>query len=233
MTIDMDDRNVTTIKQIEKILEIPNDIAFTGKNRAERYKWIESVIKRFDYFRLGRRDKGLVKTYLERMSGFSRAQITRLVKRQQLEGSIRPSKAPRHRFPKVYTAADKELLAQTDNAHDRLSGPATRLILRRQYELYGDKRFVRLRNISSAHIYNLRKSRAYEQHSRTFAKTRSVLIPIGTRRKPDPDGRPGYIRVDTVHQGDLDGEKGVYHINLVDEVTQWEIVTAPRLMGKI
>jgi len=30
--------------------------------------------------------------------------------------------------------------------------------------------------------------------------------------------------VDTVHQGDLEGEKGVYHINTIDEVTQWEIL---------
>ena len=31
--------------------------------------------------------------------------------------------------------------------------------------------------------------------------------------------------MDTVHQGDTaDGGKGVYHINLVDEVTQWEVV---------
>ena len=33
-------------------------------------------------------------------------------------------------------------------------------------------------------------------------------------------------RVDTVHQGDRDGEKGVYPINLVDEVTQFEFVGA-------
>ena len=33
--------------------------------------------------------------------------------------------------------------------------------------------------------------------------------------------------MDTVHQGDdLDGNKGIYHINAVDEVTQWEVVGA-------
>jgi len=32
--------------------------------------------------------------------------------------------------------------------------------------------------------------------------------------------------VDTVHQGDRDGVKGVYHINAVDQVTQWEVVSA-------
>ena len=43
------------------------------------------------------------------------------------------------------------------------------------------------------------------------------------RRKPQPNGIPGFIRVDTVHQGDLDKAKGVYHINMVDEVTQFQI----------
>jgi transposase InsO family protein len=41
-----------------------------------------------------------------------------------------------------------------------------------------------------------------------------------------PAGRPGYLRIDTVHQGDLEGIKGVYHVNAVDEVTQWEVVGA-------
>ena len=33
--------------------------------------------------------------------------------------------------------------------------------------------------------------------------------------------------MDTVHQGDdLDRNKGIYHINAVDEVTPWEVVGA-------
>ena len=165
-----------------------------------------------------------MKSYLERMSGFSRAQITRLIERDLLEGEIKLKPARRNRFCPKYTNSDKELLAQTDNAHERLSGPATRKILQRQYAIYGDQRFVRLSEISSAHIYNLRKSRSYRHRAQTIAKTRSVVRAIGIRRKPEPQGRPGYIRVDTVHQGDQDGEKGVYHINLVDAVFQWEIV---------
>jgi len=49
-------------------------------------------------------------------------------------------------------------------------------------------------------------------------------VHIGERRRPDPQGKPGYLRVDTVHQGDREGEKGVYNINTIDEVTQWEIL---------
>ena len=224
MTISMDDAQVTTLEQVQKILESSQAIAFKGVGREQRYRWIEAVVKRFDYFELGRKGKGLLRAYLQRLSGFSRAQITRLLSRKLLHGAIGVVKGSRNRFATKYTAADKELLAQTDNAHDRLSGPATKRILRRQYALYQDKRFVRLQAISVAHIYRLRKSRAYQRLAQTFAKTRSVQVAIGIRRRPDPQGRPGYLRVDTVHQGDLDGEKGVYHVNLVDAVTQWEIV---------
>ena len=75
-------------------------------------------------------------------------------------------------------------------------------------------------------IYNLRKKRAYRERRMVFEKTRPTPVSIGERRKPEPGGKPGYIRVDSVHQGDLDGKKGVYHINAVDEVTQWEVVGA-------
>lgn len=224
MMLTMDDTQVTTLEQIQGLLSSPREITFKGSGRAQRYAWIEAVLKRFRYFALERRGKGLLKAYLLRLSGLSRAQITRLVAQFLRDGGIRPSKSSRNRFPAKYTAGDKELLAETDNAHGRLSGPATKKILQRQLAVYGDQRFARLAGISVAHIYRLRYSRLYQRLAQTFAKTRSVFRAIGVRRKPDPQGRPGYIRVDTVHQGDLNGDKGVYHVNMVDEVTQWEIV---------
>ena len=51
-----------------------------------------------------------------------------------------------------------------------------------------------------------------------------MQVAIGERRRPQPFGQPGYVRVDSVHQGDLDGIKGLYHLNLVDEVTQFQFV---------
>ncbi len=50
---------------------------------------------------------------------------------------------------------------------------------------------------------------------------------IAARRKSQPDGKPGHLRVDTVHLGDRDGEKGV---NVVDEETQFQYLgAAPRI----
>jgi transposase InsO family protein len=77
-----------------------------------------------------------------------------------------------------------------------------------------------------AHLYRLRNSAAYRKRNTSYQPTRPTPIPIGERRKPQPQGSPGYLRIDTVHQGDQDGHKGLYHINAVDQVTQGEIVSA-------
>jgi transposase InsO family protein len=111
-----------------------------------------------------------------------------------------------------------------------LSGPATRRILEREHQLYGKREYVRLAAISVAHLYNLRQSQRYRERRLNYIKTRPTAIAIGERRKPQPQGQAGYLRLDTVHQGDQPEAKGVYHINAVDEVTQWQIVAAvPRI----
>ena len=108
----------------------------------------------------------------------------------------------------------------------QMAGPATREVMRREFEVYGDGRFARLAHISIGHLYNLRKSTTYLRKRTVLDRTRPTRVAIGARRPPRPDGRPGFVRVDTVHQGDLDGSKGVYLINVVDEVTQFEYVGA-------
>jgi hypothetical protein len=115
------------------------------------------------------------------------------------------------------------LLAYVDKAHGNLSGPATRRIVEREYFDYGQAAYARLAGISVAQIYRFRNSAAYRKRNTTYQPTRPAVIGIGERRKPQPRGVPGYLRIDTVHQGDRDG---IYHINAVDEVTQWEIVAA-------
>ena len=123
-----------------------------------------------------------------------------------------------------YTTEDLALLIEVDRAHQRLSGPATRRILEREWQVFGRKEYARLAEISVAHLYNLRGSAGYRQRAAEFTVTTASGIAIGERRRPDPQGAPGHLRVDTVHQGDWEGDKGVYHINAVDAVTQWEIV---------
>lgn len=215
-----------SLDQIRAWLEANEEVDCEGGDRQEVYEWVTRVLCQQEYWKQGRAAKGLLRRYLAKMSGLSRAQVTRLIQRYGTSGVVEQRKYRRNRFASRYTAADIELLASVDEAHECLSGPATQKILYRQFYDYGDQDYERLANISVAHIYNLRKSRRYREKRICYQKTRPTQVAIGERRRPEPNGRPGYIRVDTVHQGDADGVKGVYHINAVDEVTQWEVVGA-------
>lgn len=92
--------------------------------------------------------------------------------------------------------------------------------MERAYGLFSDVRWQRLTTIAVAHLYNLRQSTGYQHQRQVWTKTRPVTTRIDERRAPAPNHRPGYLRVDSVHQGDPDGIKGVYHINAVDCATQ-------------
>ena len=222
----MHDAEKLSLEQIEAFLNASEEIRFEAENRKQTYGWVEQVLRQQQYRKQGRKARGLVRRYLEKMTGLSRAQVTRLIARYRACGEVQASTYQRHRFPQRYTRADIELLATVDAAHESLSGPATRRILEREFEHYGKPEYARLATISVAHLYNLRQQQHYRERRLHYTKTRPTAVSIGERRRPDPQGQPGYVRVDTVHQGDRPGAKGVYHINAVDQVTQWEIVSA-------
>ena len=94
---------------------------------------------------------------MAKMTGLSRAQVTRLIGRYRAQREVRPLLYRRYRFPQRYTRADIEQLAALDEAHDTLGGPATRRILQREYQQYGKPEYERLASISVAHLYNLRR----------------------------------------------------------------------------
>ena len=165
------------------------------------------------------------------VSGYSRIQVKRLATIWLKRGQLHPLSSAGNGFTRHYTDADRRLLATLDELHGTLSGPATKRLCERAYQLFNLPAYERLAGISVSHLYNLRRSSTYQRARRQFDKTRPKASSIGVRRKPRPDGKPGYIRVDTVHQGDLDGTKGLYHINAVDEVTQFEAVCQHRCSG--
>jgi hypothetical protein len=225
LIISMDDSEIS-LEQIQAFLAGSGEVRFAGVGRAEVYAWVERTLTRRGYAGLGRADKGVVRQYVARMTGLSRAQMTRLIAGHRKTGRVKAVQYQRTKFATRYTATDVGLLAYVDQAHGNLSGPATKRILEREYAEYGQAVFERVARISVAQIYRFRNTGAYRQRNTSYQPTRPTVIPIGERRKPQPRGSPGYLRIDTVHQGDQDGRKGIYHINAVDEVTQWEIIAA-------
>lgn len=226
----MRDDHITSMAQLKEFTKLSNSAVFKSNDKHEMYTWVGTTLGKFRYFRLKKKDKTILRKYIKSMVGISHSQLTRLIAQKRKSGRVSVKQVKRHSFSRVYSTSDIARLIETDNAHSRLSGKATKRIFQRQYELFGDKAYERIKDISVSHIYNLRERRQYQSHARIFSKTKPTAVAIGERTKPSPEGSPGFIRVDTVHQGDMEGDKGVYHINLVDEVTQWEIVGAvPRI----
>ena len=224
MVIDMEEARLHTIAQVRAFLDGATEIAFRVP-KTERYPFIERVLTRFGYASHGRVGKGVLLRYLERMTGLSRQQVTRLVRQYRQEGTLSTRHGPpQHGFRRRFTATDVAVLADMDALHGTVSGPATKKLMERALLLFGDARFERLAGISVSHLYNLRRGTSYQRTRRHWTKTRPTGVPIGQRRAPQPNGMPGYIRIDSVHQGDQDGVKGVYHINAVDCVTQFQLV---------
>ena len=228
MVIDMNETKLETNEQIQEFLSGTAEVTFSIPNDEPTLRaFVAAVIKRFSYFRRRKGHRGVLLAYLRRLTGYSRQHLSRLLVQYRDTRSLKPRvRASRTSFTRHYGPAEVALLAETDSLHDTLSGPATKVLLLRALTLFGDTRFARLAQISVSHLYNLRASEPYRKLRIVCRGTRPSPVVIGVRKAPAPQGVPGYIRIDTVHQGDQDGMKGVYHINAVDIVTQWELVAA-------
>lgn len=220
----MNDTPIKTLEHVRQFLNGIGAIEFSIEAKDARYAWIQAMLLRFHYQQLSKAEKGLVLDFLQKVSGYSRIQVKRLTQHSLQTGQLHRRQRTVQGFRRIYTLEDIRLLAQTDEWHGTLSGPATKKLCERAWVRFRQPEYARLAGISVAYLYILRHSAAYQGVRQHFDKTRHTVASLGERRQPQPNGQPGYLRVDTVHQGDLDGVKGVYHMNAVDEVTQFEIV---------
>ena len=227
MNIIMKNLCIQSIVGVERFLQGNQRASFVVETTKDKYTFISNTLVTFKYTRVKKKDKGIILKYLKKITGYSDIQMKRLIKRWREKGLTLPErKRNKSSFKRKYEADDIALLIQTDIVHKTINGKATKEILKREYSVFKKEEYKNISHISVSHLYNIRnKSRQYlSSEGIKYSKTKPTSVAIGERRKPEPCGEPGYLRVDTVHQGDLNGEKGVYHINIVDEVTQWEVV---------
>jgi hypothetical protein len=228
MIIKMNETKLATLEQIREFLAGTSDVVFAIPADEPRLRvFVAAVLRRFRYDRRSKSERGVLFAYMQRLSGYSRQHLSRLIVQYRDTLSLDlASRASRTSFTRKYDAEDVRLLAETDSLHDTLSGPATKVLLMRAYGVFGDLRYARLAQLSVSHLYNLRASDPYCKQRVQWRGTRPSPVLIGIRKAPAPQGLPGYIRIDTVHQGDQDGMKGIYHVNAIDIVTQWELVAS-------
>lgn len=223
MKVTMDDSRLTNINQIEKLLKSSQKLVLSLKDASinEKYQFIDQTIDRLNYSKLKRKDKRVVIKYVKKITGYKQAQSYRLISRAA-SGKLSHKKYKRHNPNRKYSSFDIKLLEKTDERHLRLNTLATKEILRREYEVFHKEDYENISRVSPSHINNLRNHPIYRDSY--VNHTKSTIVPIGETKKPENNDIPGSIRVDSVHQRD------VYYINLVDEITQWEIViSVPQL----
>jgi hypothetical protein len=212
-----------TAEQISEFLKASGGIEFTGQSRAEVYAWTERMgaagVRRARP-KATRCDPGIFEQGRRAELGTDHAAGAK-VRADRKSGAEALPAAP---LSAEVPPGRRRVIDGGGSGARALSGPATQCILKREHQEFGKKDFVRLAGISVSHLYNLRASLLYRKHAAVFESTRPSPVSIGERRKPDPQGQPGFLRVDTVHPGDWNGAKGVYHIHAVDTVPQWQVV---------
>jgi len=217
--------HLTSIGAIKQFLEGTQAVAFSvATHKKERYSWVQSTLVKHRYMQLSKANKGTITRYLMKVTGYSLAQTKRLIQQYVKTGTVSAKTARFNGFKRSYMKADIGLLAGMDERHGQPSGAVLKKLCERAYRRFGQVEYQRLAGISVSHLYNLRASKTYQRQRCVLTKTRPKSAPIGQRRKPCPNNQPGYIRIDSVHQGDQDRRKGIYHINAVDEVTQFQII---------
>ncbi|OGK42079.1 hypothetical protein A3A74_04895 [Candidatus Roizmanbacteria bacterium RIFCSPLOWO2_01_FULL_35_13] len=212
----MNDSHILNTTQLRSFLKGSQEFDFSLRESSieDKYEFIDKTVDRLGYGKLLKRDKKVVISYFKKVTGYKKAQIKRLIGRA-IMGDLKRKFYKRVRPHRIYTSYDIKLLEKTDELHLRLSEGATKEIFRREFEEFGHKNYQTISRVSHSHITNLRHSQVYNSHWVNHTKARTV--PIGITMPPENFGRPGSIRVDAVHQRD------VYHINSVDEITQWQI----------
>ncbi len=217
--------HLNTLGAIKQFLDGTQEVAFNvATEKSERYRWVQKALVKHRYLQLGKTDRGTVTRYLIKVTGYSLAQTRRLIRQYVKTGTVSVKPARRNGFKRAYTDADIRLLASMDERHGQPSGAVLKKLCERAYQRFGQADYRRLAGISVSHLYNLRASKTYQRQRCVLTKTRPKAASIGQRRKPCPNDQPGYIRIDSVHQGDQDKRKGIYHVNAVDEVTQFQII---------
>lgn len=211
----MDDSRLTNINELREFLKSSKKLVIVLSGIDAKYTFIQAVVTKFKYRKLTRKDKHIVVSYIKKCTGYKKAQTKRLIAKAET-GQLFHKKYIRTNPSITYKPYDIKLLEKTDELHLRLSSLATKEILRREYEVFGKVEYENISEVSHSHINNLRKTNLYKNHYVNGTKAKEVKI--GATKPPENNDLPGSIRVDTVHQ------RGIYHINSVDEITQWEIV---------
>src|SRR3989338_7700248 len=118
MYTNMNDADMVSIAQLEAFLKgVDGAITFSldtkgYANKQKMYDWIGLAMSRFAYWRVSKKERGIILSYIQKVTGLSRIQIKRLVRRKKSLGRLRVKTEGRNSFPIWYAPADIALLVE-------------------------------------------------------------------------------------------------------------------------
>ena len=169
---------IRTIEQVAAFVEASAPVEFQPLDRDGAYAFVARTLTQLGYRVLDKPSKALVKRYLAKTTGYSRAKLTRLIRQHHETAKVvdRRDGNQGRPFARVYTPPDIRLLARVDADLGQMSGLATRVVPHREHHVFGDARFERLAGISASHIYNLRGSRTYRTQRTVVQGTKATAV---------------------------------------------------------
>lgn len=130
----MDDSRLNNITAIVEFLKSSQKLVLNLDAIEDKYRFLDKTIDRFRYVGLKRKDKQILLAYLKKITGYKKAQLLRLVKRE-VSGELKRKKYQRTNSHRTYQSADIKLLEKTDELHLRLNSWDTKEILRRTSDI--------------------------------------------------------------------------------------------------
>ena len=94
MQIRMQNNEVLTREQINDFLKGTEGVSFVGEKKKEVYAWVERVLVSREFLQQDKKLRGTVRAYVEKVTGTSVAQTTRLIRAFLDHGVVRPAPVP-------------------------------------------------------------------------------------------------------------------------------------------
>jgi len=98
----MNDGQLQRVEQVRQFVDGSEAVEFRGLTAKDKYYWIEGVLIRFKYHLLKRDEKGVIRRYIRKVTGYSRSHVSRLIAEYKRTGRLKKTEYRRHRFPRRY-----------------------------------------------------------------------------------------------------------------------------------
>jgi hypothetical protein len=103
----MNSENLMTAEPLDQFPQGNQAIAFSVLgDKTEPYQFTQKILVKFTYQTCSKKDKGLIRRFLIKMTGYSRQQVTRLIGQHKRKGRIKWQPCGDNGFSRRYSNVD-------------------------------------------------------------------------------------------------------------------------------